>query len=180
MSGSFPSYDLVNQLESNGTACQKKPKEHQSRALWARHAFARQPPAMDFVPDPDDEAVGGDYSFQGEEQTMDIAEGEDCGRPSEGDDERDESNLFEEKYDLETARVSPILEGVIRHIDDSHSPGNRHAEMTRLWVFELLRTCGSKAFNMVRDQFSGRSRQALSKASFQFPSISLDRFFVGD
>jgi hypothetical protein len=38
---------------------------------------------MDFVLDPGDEVVGGNHSFQEEEQTMDTAEGEDCGRPSE-------------------------------------------------------------------------------------------------
>jgi hypothetical protein len=35
--------------------------------------FASERPAMDFPPDPGDEAVGGDYSFQEEEQTMDTA-----------------------------------------------------------------------------------------------------------
>jgi hypothetical protein len=35
--------------------------------------------------------------------------------------------------------------------------------MTRLWTLELLRTYGSKAFDMVRDRFSVPSRQALSQ-----------------
>jgi hypothetical protein len=47
---------------------------------------------MDFVPDPGDEAVGGDHSFQEEEQTMGTAEGEDCGGLSEEGDEEDENN----------------------------------------------------------------------------------------
>jgi hypothetical protein len=48
-----------------------------------RHVFASQRPAIDFVLDPGDEAGGEDHSFQEEEQTMDTAEGEDCGRPRE-------------------------------------------------------------------------------------------------
>jgi hypothetical protein len=35
--------------------------------------------------------------------------------------------------------------------------------MTRLWAFELLRTCESKAPNMVHDEFSVPSRHALSQ-----------------
>jgi hypothetical protein len=42
---------------------------------------------MDFVPHPGDEAVGGNHSFQKEEQTMDTAEGEDCGPPGDEDGE---------------------------------------------------------------------------------------------
>jgi hypothetical protein len=118
---------------------------------------------MDFVPDPGDEVVGGDYSFQEEEQTMHTAEEEDCGCPSEGDGGEDENNLFEAQDDLERARVSPILEDVIRHIDDPHSPGTRYIEMTRQWTFEFLRTCENKAHDMVRHQFSVPSRQALSQ-----------------
>jgi hypothetical protein len=112
--------------------------------------------------DPGDQAVGRDYSFQEEEQTMYIAEGEYCERPSE-DGEEDENNLFEEEDDHEGARVSPTLEGVIRHVDDPHSPGNQYNEVMQLWTFELLRTRGRKALDMVRDQFSGSSRQALSQ-----------------
>jgi hypothetical protein len=75
--------------------------------------------------------------------------------------------------------VSPILEDVIRHIDDPHSPGHRYPEMTPVWIFELLRICGSKALGIVRDTFSVPSRQALSKASLPSRPIRLDRFFVG-
>jgi hypothetical protein len=102
----------------------KKLKEHQRRALWARHVFASQRPAMVIVSDPGDHGVGRNYSFQEEEQTMHTAEGEDCGRPSEEDGEEDENDLFEEEGDLEWARVSPILEDIIRHIGEPHSPGN--------------------------------------------------------
>jgi hypothetical protein len=51
---------------------------------------------------------------------MYTAEGEDCGRPSEEDGDEDENKLFEEEDDFEGARVSSILEDVIRHIDDPH------------------------------------------------------------
>jgi hypothetical protein len=94
---------------------------------------------------------------------MHTAEGENCGCPSEEDGEEYDNNLFEEENDLAGARVSPILEDVIRHIDGPHSPGNRYTEMTRLWTFELLRTCGGKVPDIVRDQFSGPSRQVLSQ-----------------
>jgi hypothetical protein len=96
---------------------------------------------------------------------MHTAEGENCGHPSEEDGEEDENNLFEEEDNLEGVRMIPVLEDIICYIDDTHSPSNRYAEMTRLWVFELLRTWGSKAFDMVRDQFSVLSRQALSQRS---------------
>jgi hypothetical protein len=81
----------------------------------------------------------------------------------QGNGEEDENNRFEKEDDLEGARVSSILEDIIRHIDDQHSPGNRYIEMTRLWTIEFLRTCGSKALDMVRDQFSVPSRQDLSQ-----------------
>jgi hypothetical protein len=59
------------------------------------------------------------------------------GRPSEEDDKEDETNLLEEEDNHEGVRVSPILEDLIRHVDDPHFPGSRHAEMTRLWACEL-------------------------------------------
>jgi hypothetical protein len=142
--------------------------------------FASQHAAMITVSDPGDPAIGRDYSFQEEEQTMHTAEGEDCRRLSEEDDEEDEKNLCDEDDNLRGARVSPILEDVIRPINDSYSPGNRDTEMTRLWTFEFLRTSGSKALDLVRNQFSVPSRQALSNASLQLRSVRLDRFFVGD
>jgi hypothetical protein len=79
---------------------------------------------MVIVSDPGDQAVGRGFSFQEEEQTMRTAEEGDCGCPNEEDGEEDEKNLFEEEDDREGARVSPILEDVIRRIDDPHSPGN--------------------------------------------------------
>jgi hypothetical protein len=127
--------------------------------------LASQRPAMVIVSDPGDQAVGRDYSFQEEEQTMHTAKGEDCGGRSEEDGKEDENNLFEEGDDLEGARVSPIREDVIPHIDDPRSPDNRYSEMRRLWTFELLRTCGNKATDMARDQFLVPSRQALSQMS---------------
>jgi hypothetical protein len=163
MSGLSPSHDLADRLEHNRIACQKKLKEHQRRTLWARHAFASQRPAMAIVSGPGDQAVGRDYSFQEEEQTMRTAEREDCGRSSEEDGEGAENNLFEEENDLEGPKVSPILEDFIRHIDDSHSPTNQNTEMTGLWTSELLHMCGSKASDMVHDQFSVPSRQGLSQ-----------------
>jgi hypothetical protein len=108
-------------LEYNRIACQKKLKEHQRQALCTKHVFASQRPVTVIVSDPADQAVGQDYSFQEEEQTMYTAKGEDCGRPSEEDSEEDENNLFEEEDSLERARVSPILEDVIRHIHDTLS-----------------------------------------------------------
>jgi hypothetical protein len=57
--------------------------------------------------------------------------------------------------------VSPILEDIISHVDDPRSPGNRYTDMTPLWTFELLHACGNKVIDMVRDQFSVPSRQAL-------------------
>jgi hypothetical protein len=125
--------------------------------------FASQRPATVIVSDPGDQAVGRNHSFQKEERPMPTAEGEDCGAPSKEESEEDESNLFEEADDLEGARVNLIPEDVIRHVDVPHSPGNRCTEMTRLWAFELLYTCGSKVLNMVRHQFSVPSRQALSQ-----------------
>jgi hypothetical protein len=124
--------------------------------------FPGQRPATVIVFDPGDQAVGREYSFQEEEQTMHTAEGEDSGRPSEEDGEEDENNPFKEEDDLEGARVSPMLEDIIPHVDGPHSPGNQYPEMTRLWTFELLRTCGSKALDVVCGQFSVPSRQALS------------------
>jgi hypothetical protein len=94
---------------------------------------------------------------------MHTAEGEDCGHPSEEDGEEDENNVFEKEEDLERARVTPILEDIIHYIDDPHSPGNQYTEMTPLWTFELLRMSGSKALDIVRNQFSVPSRQALSQ-----------------
>jgi hypothetical protein len=140
MSGRSPSHDLADRLEHNRIACQKKLKAHQRRVLWAIHVFASHRPAMVIVSDPGDQAIGRDYSFQKEEETMHAAGEEDCGRPSEENDEKDENNLFEDEDDLEGARVSPILEDVIRRINDPHSPGNRYTEMARLWTFEFLRT----------------------------------------
>jgi hypothetical protein len=119
MSGPSPSHDFADRLEENRIACQKKLKEHHRRAFWRRHVFASQYPAVDFVLDPSHEAVGRDYSFQEEEQTMDTAEGEDCGYPSEEDSEEDENSLFEEEDDLEGAQVSPIMEDIICHIDET-------------------------------------------------------------
>jgi hypothetical protein len=161
--GPSPSHDLAERLEHNRIACQKKLKEHQRRTLWATHVFASQRPAMVIVSDPGSQAVGQDYSFQEEEQTMHTAEGQDCVRLSEEDSKEDENNLFEAEDDLEGARVSAIMEDVIRHIDDPHSPGNRYTEMMRVWTFELLRTCGSKALDMVCDQFLVPSRQVFSQ-----------------
>jgi hypothetical protein len=80
------------------------------------------------------------------------------------------NNLFEEEDDLKGARMVPMLEDAIHHIDDPHSPGNRYTEMTRLWVFELLRPYANKALDMVRDQSSVLSRQTLSQTP---PSNSL-------
>jgi hypothetical protein len=102
---------------------------------------------------------------------MDAAEGQDCGRPGE-EKEDDESDLFEEEDDLEGAQVSPILKDVIRHIDEPHSPESRYTEMTRMWALEPLRTCGSKALNMVHDQSSVPSGQALSH---WLPPITFDQ-----
>jgi hypothetical protein len=68
---------------------------------------------MEIVSDPIDEAVGRDYSFQEEEQTVHTSGEDDCGRASEEDGEEDENNLFEEEDDLEGARVSPIIEDLI-------------------------------------------------------------------
>jgi hypothetical protein len=125
VSGPTASRDPADRLEYNRIACQKKVKEHQCRALWVIYTFAGQHPAMDFVPDPGNEAVGGDYPFQEKEQIMATAEEKECGRPSAENSEEDENNLVEEEDDLEGARVSPILEDVICHINDSRSPGNR-------------------------------------------------------
>jgi hypothetical protein len=89
--------------------------------------IASHRPAMDFAPDSGGEAVGRDYSFQEAEQTMDTTEGEDCGRPSKENGEEGEGNLFEEERDLEGTRLSPILEDVIGHINDSHSLGRSNS-----------------------------------------------------
>jgi hypothetical protein len=126
---------------------------------------------MAIVSDPGGQAVGGDYSFQEEEHPMETAGGEDCGCLSEEDGKEAENNLFEEEDDVEGARVSPKLEDAIRHIDNPHSPGNRQTEKTRLWEFELLRTCGSKAMIVVRGAFSLGS---LSNASLRLSSIKLN------
>jgi hypothetical protein len=73
--------------------------------------------------------------------------------------------------------MSPILEDVSLHVNDPHSPGNQYPEITRLWTFELLRTCGSKTINMVRDQLSVSSRQALSQRfPFNYPRLDLTDF----
>jgi hypothetical protein len=103
MSGPFPSHDLADPLEHNHIACQKRLEEHQVRALWARHVFAGQRPAMVIASDPGDQAVDRDYSFQEDEQTMHTAEAEDCARSSEQDGEEDENNFFEEEDNLEGA-----------------------------------------------------------------------------
>jgi hypothetical protein len=94
---------------------------------------------------------------------MHTTEKEDCGIPSEVNGEEGENKWFEEEDDFEGARVGPILEEIICHIDDPHSPGNQYTETTRLWTFELLRTCGSKVLDMVRGQFSVSSRHAFLK-----------------
>jgi hypothetical protein len=73
MSWPSPSHDLAGRLEHNRFACQKKLKEHQRRASWASHVSASQRSAMVIIPDPGDQAVGQDYSFQKEEQTMNTA-----------------------------------------------------------------------------------------------------------
>jgi hypothetical protein len=109
-----------------------------------------------------------------------FAEGEDLGRPSEEDGEEDENNVFEEENEFEGARVSLILEDVIRHIDYLHAPGNRYTEMTRLWAFGLLRTCGSKALGMVRGQFSVPPCQVLSqRPPSNYVQSDLIDFFIG-
>jgi hypothetical protein len=118
---------------------------------------------MVIVSHPGNQAVGRDYSFQEEDQTMHTAEGEDCRHPSKEDGEEDENSLFEEEDDLERTRVNTILEDIIRHVDDPHSPGNRYTEMTLLSPFELLCTCGNEAADILRDQFLVPSRQALSQ-----------------
>jgi hypothetical protein len=70
---------------------------------------------MDSISDPGNEAVGGDHLFQEEEQTMDTAKGQDCGRPSEEDGEENENILFEEEANLEGARVSPSFSIPMTH-----------------------------------------------------------------
>jgi hypothetical protein len=111
------------------------PKEAQRTStlgFMGKKCFYKLTPAMIIVSDPGDQAVGRDYSFQEEEQTMHTTGGQDCGRPSEEAGEENENNQFEEEDDLEEARVSPILENVFRHIVDPHFPGNQYTTITRL------------------------------------------------
>jgi hypothetical protein len=91
MSGPSPSHELMHELEHDCITCQKKLKKDQQRTLWKRHVFTSQRPAMLIVSDPHDQAVGRDYSFQEEEQTMHTTEKEDCGIPSEVNGEEGEN-----------------------------------------------------------------------------------------
>jgi hypothetical protein len=88
-------------LEHDRIDCQKKLKKYQCRALWARHLFASQRSVMVIISDPCDQAVGRNYSFQEEKETMYTAEGGDCERLSEENGKEDENNLFEEEDDRE-------------------------------------------------------------------------------
>jgi hypothetical protein len=56
--------------------------------------------------------------------------------------EEEQDNLFREEHNLELTCGTPLLDDILRHTDDSGSPGNRDREGTRRWAFELLRTCG--------------------------------------
>jgi hypothetical protein len=72
--------------------------------------------------------------------------------------------LFEEEDKMpELSDGNPILDDILRHIHDPHSPGNRYCEDIRRWAFEILRTCGAKGLKLVRGEIPLPSRQALSQ-----------------
>jgi hypothetical protein len=54
-----------------------------------------------------------------------------------------------------------IIDDLMRHLEAPRSRGNRYKPETRKWAFELLRTCGSKALDLVRQELPLPSRQAL-------------------
>jgi hypothetical protein len=120
---------------------------------------------MDFGPEPVGHAFNGENSLEEEDQNGGPAEGRPCGVLGEEDEEETEEEgvrLFDSAYDFEHPDENSILDDVLRHTDHPRAPGNRYADRTWQWTFNLLRTSGNKSLKMIRGEFSLPSRQALS------------------
>jgi hypothetical protein len=76
-----------------------------------------------------------------------------CRQPRQWEEE-DYPDLSEEEKACESAENRIIVDGFMRHREDPRSNGNRYAQATWLWAFELLRTSGPKTFCAVRFRVS--------------------------
>jgi hypothetical protein len=122
-------------------ACRKKLKEHQRRALWARQVFANQCQHADPDPRPitgeehlseaDAFIATDDFDKKISAEPMERGMKTREKANSHGASEKEEDNFFEEEENLELTGGNPILDDILRHIDDPRSPGNRYCEGTR-------------------------------------------------
>jgi hypothetical protein len=125
--------NFAGRLAQNRAACQKKLKDHQCRALWARQAFANQFPHTDPHPKP---ITGEEHLSEADASvTVDDIDEKISAGPMErgmrtrektnnhGASEEEEDNPFEEEESLELTGGNPILDDILRHIDDPRSPG---------------------------------------------------------
>jgi hypothetical protein len=136
---------MREKFAENCSQCRKKLNEHQRRACWARHVFANQRPvsAADLATSP---------------PISPLQEGQSRLR-----ERRVPTNAFDQEDDPQLSAGNPILDDVLRNLNNPHSPGNRYSEDTRRKAFEILVTCGGKALELTRTGgFPLPSRQALA------------------
>jgi hypothetical protein len=56
-----------------------------------------------------------------------------------------------------------VVADLMQHLDTPRSQGNRYNQGMRNWAFDILRTCGANALEIVRDKIPLPSRQSLCR-----------------
>jgi hypothetical protein len=79
------------------------------------------------------------------------------------EEEEDLNDPFDDDNDIDPTNADAILDDILRCATHPQSHGNRYAEQTRQWAFELLQTCGRKALMIARRVIPLPSRQSLCR-----------------
>jgi hypothetical protein len=155
---SSPQWDdeLAQRMNKNRRTCARKLKEHQRRALNARVTYENMRPRRDADPPAHSTALSPSFTmttrFGSVQPGFKFGSSRAAPRAHQGrySDDADDPD-------------DDVVADLMQHLGAPRSHGIRYNPGTRKWAWDILRTCGIKALEMVRDKIPLPSRQSLSR-----------------
>jgi hypothetical protein len=130
-----PSNPIANQLKQNRQHYERKLREHQRRALWARHAYSQLRPENDLSP--------GNRPFppRWSDDVRSVRSVGEWNRRGQA-----ALDLFDSiDANLEPPAGNPVLNDILHNLRRPNTRACGFGEETWRFAFELLQTCGIRA-----------------------------------